>query len=93
MSRYEMRRNRIEILDGGKYHLCIHDKRYKKWVAEDTKIAQQRLQEDLEIAQQRYQEDLDFVEALKRLGVNYSPLAERISRNSLPETQPTLCSL
>ena len=78
MSRYEMRRNRIEILDGGKYHLCIHHKRYREWVAEDTKIAQQRLQEDLEIAQQRYQEDLDFAEALKWLGVYYSRLAKHI---------------
>tara|TARA_B100000519_G_C13986001_1_gene316955 strand:+ start:404 stop:637 length:234 start_codon:yes stop_codon:yes gene_type:complete len=66
-----MRRNRIEILDGRSlpsyYYLHIHDKLYRKWVAEDTKIAQQRLQEDLEIAQQRLQEDIDFAEALKRL--------------------------
>ena len=90
MSRYEMRRNRIEILDGrNNLHLYIHDEIYRKWVAEDTKIAQQRLQEDLEIAQQRLQEDLNFAEALKRLlreeealkrllRCNDSPLAERI---------------
>ena len=78
MSRYEMRRNRIEILNG-RTNRYIHDEVYRKWVAEDTKIAQQRLQEDLEIAQQRLQEDLNFAEALKRLlRCNDSPLAERI---------------
>ena len=77
MSRYEMRRNRIEILGRNNLHLHIHDEIYRKWVAEDTKIAQQRLQEDLEIAHQRLQEDLNFAEALKRLlRCNDSPLAE-----------------